>query len=315
LQLGSNAKSPPISGTGGQDSTCKLKAAYGRLNASIESGILISSLSRSFEEIAMQSRLVRYSSFLLVILIGLSVFSIDADAQRRRKRRARRVARPAVARPVITNPAIAPAGSESSSTESERIISTADQDPTEPQPTESVQPRKGNSTKSSSDADMQQTINALSNQVDRLNDKLTQMQQNDRTLIDMERLTRAEQRAESLRAQQLDVETKLADLQSKLEQIEYQMRPESIERAAGYGTVHPEEARDARRRQLEGERSRVLAQVKILETSRTRLETSVATADAEVDSLRRKIETQQAQQDTSGVTDPEPRPARRAKPE
>src|SRR6266511_1119502 len=50
---------------------------------------------------------------------------------------------------------------------------------------------------------------------------------------------------------------KLADLQSKLEQIEYQMRPENIERAAGYGTVHPEEARDARRRQLESERSRV----------------------------------------------------------
>ena len=62
---------------------------------------------------------------------------------------------------------------------------------------------------------MQQTINQLSNQVDKLNDKLTQMQQNDRTLIDMERLTRAEQRAENLRTQQVDVESKLADLQSK----------------------------------------------------------------------------------------------------
>lgn len=262
----------------------------------------------------MQSRLIRYSSFLLVILIGLSVFSIDADAQRRRKRRVRRAARPAVAKPVITNPAIAPAGSEAGGTESERIISTADQDPTEP-PVESAQPRKSTSAKGSSDADMQQTIKALSNQVDRLNDKLTQMQENDRTLIDMERLTRAEQRAESLRAQQFDVESKLADLQSKLEQIEYQMRPESIERAAGYGTVHPEEAREARRRQLESERSRVLAQVKILETSRTRLEASVATADTEVDSLRRKIEMQQTQQDTSGITNQEPRPARRPKPE
>src|SRR6266542_3403145 len=263
----------------------------------------------------MQSRFIRYSSLLLVVLIALSVCSIDADAQRRRKRRARRVRRPVVTRPIITNPAIAPARSESSGTETERIISTADQDPAEQQPTESAQPRKSNSTKSSSDADMQQTINALSNQVDRLNDKLTQMQQNDRTLIDMERLTRAEQRAESLRAQQLDVESKLADLQSKLDQIEYEMRPESIERAAGYGTVHPEEAREARRRQLESERSRVLAQVKILETSRTRLETSVATADTEVDSLRRKIETQQAQQDSSGTTSAEPRSTRRPRPQ
>ena len=71
---------------------------------------------------------------------------------------------------------------------------------------------------------MQDTINSLSNQVDKLNDKLSQMQENDRSLIDMERLTRAEQRAESLRVQQVDVESKLADLQSKLEQIEYLLK-------------------------------------------------------------------------------------------
>ena len=262
----------------------------------------------------MQSRVIRYGSFLLVVLIALSVCSIDTDAQRRRKRRSRRVRRPVAARPVIKNPAIAPAGSEQSGgTESERIVSTADQSPSETeQTTEGTQQKKSSgSTRASSEPDMQQTINALSNQVDRLNDKLTQMQQNDRTLIDMERLTRAEQRAESLRAQQVDVESKLADLQSRLEQIEYQLRPENIERASGFGTVHPEEARDARRRQLESERSRVLAQIKILEVSRTRLETSVVTADAEVDALRRKIEMQQAQQDTSGATNAEPRPTKR----
>jgi regulator of replication initiation timing len=160
---------------------------------------------------------------------------------------------------------------------------------------------------------MKQTIDQLSNQVDRLNDKLTRMQENDRALIDMERLTRAEQRAENLRAQQVDVEGKLADLQAKLEGIEYMLRPENIERAAGYGTVHPEEARDARRRQLENERSRVLAQVKILETSRARLATSVLTADAEVDNLRRKLENQQMLENT-GSTNSEPQP-RRPKPE
>jgi hypothetical protein len=173
--------------------------------------------------------------------------------------------------------------------------------------------KSGTPTKSTSDAEMKQTIDQLSNQVDRLNDKLTRMQENDRALIDMERLTRAEQRAENLRAQQVDVEGKLADLQAKLEGIEYMLRPENIERAAGYGTVHPEEARDARRRQLENERSRVLAQVKILETSRARLATSVLTADAEVDNLRRKLENQQMLENT-GSTNSEPQP-RRPKPE
>ena len=250
----------------------------------------------------MQNRFLRQTAFLLSLIVLISLCVIDAGAQsRRRRRHSRRVRRPPVVRPVITNPAIAPQGSELESIgpDGERIISTADQLTAEKEP-------KNTSTKTTGDGDMQQTINKLSNQVDRLNDKLTQMQQNDRTLIDMERLTRAEQRAESLRAQQLDTESKLADAQSKLDQIEYQLRPENIERAAGYGTVHPEEAREARRRQLESEKSRLLVQVKILETSRTRLETSVATADAEVDTLRQRIELQQAQPDTSGTTKTQP---------
>lgn len=254
----------------------------------------------------MQNRSLRQTAFLLSLILLISLCVIDAGAQSRRRRRSRRVRRPPVVKPVITNPAIAPQGLEQEgiSPDGERIISTADQLTEKEQTAEAA--KKNTSTKTTGDADMQQTINKLSNQVDRLNDKLTQMQQNDRTLIDMERLTRAEQRAESLRAQQLDTESKLADAQSKLDQIEYQLRPENIERAAGYGTVHPEEAREARRRQLESEKSRVLVQVKILETSRTRLETSVATADAEVDTLRQRIELQQAQQDPSGTTKTQP---------
>jgi small-conductance mechanosensitive channel len=258
----------------------------------------------------MQNRSIRYSAFFLALLVAFSIYAVDAGAQSRRKRRARRVTRPAVTRPVVTNPEIAAPGAEQATgSNGERIISTTDQTGAEPEPIpENTPAPPKKSPKTSGDGDMQQTINALSNQVDRLNDKLTQMQQNDRTLIDMERLTRAEQRAENLRSQQVDVEGKLADLQAKLDQIEYQLRPENIERAAGYGTVHPEEARDARRRQLENERARVQAQIRILETSRVRLETALRTADAEVDSLRRKIELQQAQQDTSGTTDERPRP-------
>jgi len=252
----------------------------------------------------MQNRFLRQTAFLLSLIVLLGLCGVDVDAQSRRRRRSRRVRRPPVVRPVITNPAIAAPGSELEAIgpDGERIISTADQTTNETERGTEAVPSK----KAPGDADMQRTINQLSTQVDRLNDKLTQMQQNDRTLIDMERLTRAEQRAESLRAQQLDTESKLADAQSKLDQIEYQLRPENIERAAGYGTVHPEEAREARRRQLESEKSRVLSQVKILETSRARLETSVATADAEVDTLRQRIESQQAQQDTSGTTKTQP---------
>ena len=175
----------------------------------------------------MQNRFIRHSAFLVSLFILIGVCVVDAGSQTRRKRRARRarVTKPVV-RPVVTNPDIAPPGSEQAATpESERIISTADQS----EPEQTSEETGAKSTKRSTNGDMQQTINALSNQVDRLNDKLTQMQEKDQTLIDMERLTRAEQRAESLRAQQIDTESKLADLQSKLEQVEYQLRPENLD--------------------------------------------------------------------------------------
>lgn len=231
----------------------------------------------------MQSRSIRYIALLLAVLIGISVCSIETDAQRRRKRRVHRTRRP-----VITNPVIAPPGSEQDGG-SERIISTADENPADTNET-GTQPKK----KKSGEANMQQTIDALSNQVNRLNDKLSQMQENERSLIDMERLTRAEQRAESIRAQMLDTESKLADLQARMDQVDYSLKPENIDRSiAGYGTVHPEEARDSRRRQLENEKARLQAQITLLENSRTRLQASLSTAEAEVDLLRRRMDQQQ----------------------
>jgi len=231
----------------------------------------------------MQTRSIRYIAFLLAILIGISVCSIETDAQRRRKRLARRAPRP-----VVTNPAIAPPGSEGS----ERIISTVDENGNAETTEEGTQTRKR--VTKGNDGNMQQTIDALSNQVNRLNDKLSQMQETDRSLIDMERLTRAEQRAESVRAQMLDTESKLADLQSRMDQVDYSLKPENIDRSiAGYGTVHPEDARDSRRRQLENEKARLQAQITLLENSRTRLQASLSTAEAEVDLLRRRIDQKQ----------------------
>ncbi|MFN2500085.1 MAG: hypothetical protein ABR557_13460 [Pyrinomonadaceae bacterium] len=247
----------------------------------------------------MKSRSIRYVAFLLAILVGLSLCSIEADAQRRRKRRVRRAPRP-----VVTNPAIAAPGSEQDS--SERIISTADENGNPTKTTEEgTQPKRG--TSRSGSASMQQTIDALSNQVNRLNDKLSRIQENDRSLLDMERLTRAEQRAESVRAQMLDTESKLADLHARMEQVDYSLKPENIERSmAGYGTLHPEEARDSRRRQLENEKGRLQAQITLLENSRTRLQASLTTSEAEVDLLRRRLDQQQI--NNASRAEPSPTP-------
>jgi len=166
----------------------------------------------------------RHTAALLGALVLLALFAVDADAQRRRRRAARKP------RPVVTNPAIAPAGSEQDpTTGGERIISTVDEDGNEVEPAETPAARKpATDAKSTPARTSQQTIEILANRVDTLNKKLGQMEENERAHLEMERLTRAEQRTESLRVQLLDVETKLADLQPRLAQIEYASKPENI---------------------------------------------------------------------------------------
>ena len=134
------------------------------------------------------------------------------------------------------------------------------------------------------------------------------MQEDDRYQIDMERLTRAEQRAEQLRGQLMDIQSKIADFEARLEQIEFALRPENIDASiAGYGSTRPEVARETRKKQLEGERGRVQVQLKLAETSRSRLEVAVANADAEVDNLRAKLEQRRAQMDAQPAETPRPR--------
>src|SRR6266576_1614022 len=78
-------------------------------------------------ESVMQNRFLRQSALLVSLLLLVGVFLIDAGGQTRRRRRVRR----ATPRPVVTNPAIAPPGTEQNSTApNERIISTADENPT-----------------------------------------------------------------------------------------------------------------------------------------------------------------------------------------
>ena len=251
-----------------------------------------------------------YVKILIAACLVLSFCLIEGDAQTRRKKRARR-ARPVAPKPVITNPTIAPPDSAKTAAEAPtesgnvKIISTADA--TKDSSSETLQGWKPKVTAPAptQEEETQSTIKDLTNQVNRLNQKLTSMQEDDRYQLDMERLTRAEQRAEQLRGQLMDMESKIADFQSKLEQIDFALQPENIENStAGYGSTRPEVAREARRKSLETEKGRVQAQLKLAETSRSRLEVAVTNADAEVDNLRAKLEQRRAQMDAQPVETP-----------
>ena len=102
------------------------------------------------------------------------------------------------------------------------------------------------------------------------------------------------QGAEDLRAKLLEVQVKESELQARARQLDEDLKPENIERSlAGIGSTKPEELREMRRRELSIERDRVQAQLKLVTTSRERLE-----------SVIRFAETQAYQESAEGTTAP-----------
>src|ERR1044072_1690254 len=204
-----------------------------------------------------------YIKFLIAACLIVSFCVAEGDAQTRRKKKRRRSV-PAAPKPVITNPTIAPPdGTATPDTSGDvKIISTADS--TKEAAKESNDQSKPKTAEPTDQEKTQQTISDLSKQVDRLNNKLSSMQEDDRYQMDMERLTRAEQRAEQLRSQLMDIQAKIADFEAKLEQIDWALRPENLESStAGYGSTRPEAAREARKKQRRSEKTRVYAQLKL----------------------------------------------------
>src|SRR5437762_6369137 len=182
--------------------------------------------------------------FAIVLMTGLLV---DSAAQKRKRARRRPSA------PKITNPEIyQPSPTDNSNSAESPANSNSN----------------SNSAQSEDPDSMKRTIRTLSNQVDKLNDKLNDMQGSQQSMVDLERLSRSEQRSAQLRTELSGVQAKKSELAAHLEDIEYALKPENIERAAaGVGTTRPEEVREQRRKQLESDRTRTQQQLDQLNAS------------------------------------------------
>jgi septal ring factor EnvC (AmiA/AmiB activator) len=103
-------------------------------------------------------------------------------------------------------------------------------------------------------------------------------------------LASAEQRAEIMRKQLLDLIEKETALKVRQVQIEEDMRPESIERALNpIGSTRTVELRDTRRRVLETERRGVESLLNQTVQGRIRLDEDLRQADAMVGRLRQRV--------------------------
>ncbi|MFL6282392.1 MAG: hypothetical protein ACJ74Q_04425 [Pyrinomonadaceae bacterium] len=104
-------------------------------------------------------------------------------------------------------------------------------------------------------------------------------------------LTLAEQRAELLRRQLLEMTEKETFYKNRIVQIDESSRPESIDRTLALvgTTISTTDLRDTRRRVLDNERSGVLSLLSLTSQSRIRLEDDVKQADALVARLRLRL--------------------------
>jgi hypothetical protein len=111
-----------------------------------------------------------------------------------------------------------------------------------------------------------------------------------RIALNLDVLTRAEQRAEVLRKLLLELIEKETPLKNRQVQIEEEMRPESIERAMNLvGSTRTAELRDVRRRVFDNERKGLESLLNQIAQSRIRLEDDVKQADSLVFRLRQRL--------------------------
>lgn len=168
-----------------------------------------------------------------------------------------------------------------------QIISRADDEPqtvTIPEPT--PVPEVSGALSGASVADLENRIRTLES----ISAKDADAKQK-RLLLNLDILTRAEQRSETLRKQIFDLLEKESDIRSKMDRVEYELRPESIDRNIAFaGSLRPEELRATRRKSLESENANLQTLVNEITKTRANLEATLLRSDALVEKLRTKLE-------------------------
>ncbi len=209
-------------------------------------------------------RYIKFKAAFLVLFIGIFASSMAAQKPRTKPK-------PLATPPVVT-------GAE--------IISQAGDyvDPT-PEPVEE-KPAKPATTNAAK-------IKDLNDRVKKLEDgkKNDYDERQRRLLMNLDILTRAEQRTESLRKQLFEMIEKENSINARLEQINFDIRPEIIERSLQIaGSMKPEEVRENRRKSLAAERANLQALLTQIQVAHASLDASLQRAEQMVQKLRAKAE-------------------------
>jgi chromosome segregation ATPase len=244
-----------------------------------------------------EEKALRLGKALLALALVAACLPQVFSQQRRRP--SRRATNPAAQAP-------APEATPAPTTAGEpRLVSTVDEGEQDETPRRTSRTGRRAATANAPEPEpdaLRTTVTRLSTQVEKLTEDITTMKSDQRALFDLERLNRAEQRAETLRAQLRDVTDKQFVHEERLAQIEDELDPASIQRrAALVGSLNPSAVRDQIQRSLERERERTRKQLELVTSSRSRLEAAVASSEAEVERLRQRLDASEQQPQQAGA--------------
>ena len=217
---------------------------------------------------------------LVILLAAVCVIAFSADADAQAPKKTAKATPKATPKPLATPPVL---------TGAEIISRSAEDYVIQPQPaaTPIDKPVDGAAVSDVSWLkDLQDRINKLETVK-----KDTYEDRQKRLLLNLDILTRAEQRSESLRKQVFEMTDKENAIKSRMDQIDYESRPEIIERILQLGgSLRPEEVRESRRKTLMAEKANLQALLVEVQRNKTTVSVNLEKAEQMVEKLRTKLE-------------------------
>lgn len=238
----------------------------------------------------LTGKLTAAAAAAFFLLLGFAVFADSANAQTKKKTTKKTTTTRTTPQPVpqSTLPVVI-SQADQYSEQNRQIVTGNIETPTETQTQVETQPET-----------FDQKLDRISNRMKEMNTRMKTLEstkqnaydeRQKRLLLNLDILTRAEQRAESLRKQLFELVEKENSLKTKLETIEYDSRPDVIERQVSFaGSLRPEELREARKKNLDAEKRNLSNLLTEIQTTRLNLEQNVQKADLLVEKFRAVLE-------------------------
>lgn len=148
--------------------------------------------------------------------------------------------------------------------------------------------------------DLNQKVEKISERISQLYERIVSIetsQKNEpnekqkRLLLNLEILSRAEERAENLRQKIFELIEKENELKLRLDQFDFELSEEMINRSVAIaGGLRPEVLREQRRQTLQMQKNNIMNLINQIQSHRMKLEENLTKADTLVEKLRTKLD-------------------------